>query len=515
MSYPVRLTIAGLLFVFGCAEATARLIERTVYVNLSDAELTCNTGINGCGGGWNFLQYLESIPLEPFVLNDGDSVRITVLFRDSGFRILFDPLNPIIWSRTHLVSTGQTGFTAKSGCRFGLLNENLEVATMGYSVVWGEVAPPNVTHCNSPGPQVIYDDYDKGGQQHGVLRGEVLWILDVESVDVAGFVLEYNDVESVSLPDFPDAPALPVEFGAFRLIFDPLVDMAGINPLVRSTGPTSIRLAWTEDAAAARGFRVESKAGECDSGNAWQVLADTDRETNAIEYAGLSPNSTYSFRYATHFGGGDLSPFSICVSTTTGQAGTPMTPLNLRASSRSNTSASLSWEDTSTNETSFKIFRKTGTADWTALKSVSMNTRSFIDTTATGNRNSARYSYDVRACNSMGCSKPNPAPELPFTPTNLIVATAGGVSLQWTDSSTAESGFQVQRKQGACDSAKPWVLGAFPEIHRNQTEFKDESAIPGSTYSYRVRAFSQGGPRSNAFSSASSPWSNCVSATAP
>ena len=71
------------------------------------------------------------------------------------------------------------------------------------------------------------------------------------------------------------------------------------------------------------------------------------------------------------------------------------------------------------------------------------------------------------------------------TPTSLTAslgATYNVINLSWTDTSTNETGFEVQRKASTGD----WVKIATTSA--NATTYQDANALPGTTYSYRVRA---------------------------
>jgi len=57
------------------------------------------------------------------------------------------------------------------------------------------------------------------------------------------------------------------------------------------------------------------------------------------------------------------------------------------------------------------------------------------------------------------------------------------IILTWTDNSTGESGFKIERKESG---------GQFAEIasvNANQTSYTDSGVKAGKTYSYRVRTF--------------------------
>ncbi len=100
-----------------------------------------------------------------------------------------------------------------------------------------------------------------------------------------------------------------------------------------------------------------------------------------------------------------------------------------------------------------------------------------------------------------GISVPPPPPTLPAIPSGLMVSlkTSSSVSLKWTDNSTDESGFRLQRSTNAT-SGFVQIAGAGA----NTTNFTDAGVNPSTTYFYRIQSYNATG---------SSDWSNTVSAT--
>ncbi|HVT87667.1 MAG TPA: NPCBM/NEW2 domain-containing protein [Tepidisphaeraceae bacterium] len=79
---------------------------------------------------------------------------------------------------------------------------------------------------------------------------------------------------------------------------------------------------------------------------------------------------------------------------------------------------------------------------------------------------------------------------VPDAPTNLQANVSGGtVNLTWTDKSSNEIGFRVDRKQGAGGN---W--GQIASLGANATSYPDATATPGVDYYYRVYAYNSGGP---------------------
>lgn len=91
---------------------------------------------------------------------------------------------------------------------------------------------------------------------------------------------------------------------------------------------------------------------------------------------------------------------------------------------------------------------------------------------------------------------------LPSAPTNLNGSAASGfVSLVWSDNSSNESSFAIERATGASGAFAP--IGSTGQ---DVAAFVDRSVTPGTTYRYRVAAVNASG---------TSVFSNIISVTAP
>jgi fibronectin type 3 domain-containing protein len=91
--------------------------------------------------------------------------------------------------------------------------------------------------------------------------------------------------------------------------------------------------------------------------------------------------------------------------------------------------------------------------DWASIGTAAANASTFSDTTARG---STRYEYRVIATNAVGDSSPSnqaegttPAAPAPAAPASLVATsvTPGAIQLSWSDASSNETGFRVQRRR--------------------------------------------------------------------
>jgi hypothetical protein len=90
-----------------------------------------------------------------------------------------------------------------------------------------------------------------------------------------------------------------------------------------------------------------------------------------------------------------------------------------------------------------------------------------------------------------------------FAPTNLTaVADTFAILLNWTDNSSNELGFYIERKNGDSLSVDPFVV--IDTVGTDVASYNDLGRTPNTTYTYRVQAFNLLGV---------SPYSNEVTAT--
>ena len=191
---------------------------------------------------------------------------------------------------------------------------------------------------------------------------------------------------------------------------------------------------------------------------------------------------------------------------------TPAAPSNLTARVASSSRIELAWTDNATSETAFAIERSLDGGDWVEIATAGQNATTYLDL---GLAADTRYSYRVRAMNPSGHSPYSNAAsattmreqsgggdpqQAPVAPSNLSATSTSPtrVDLSWTDSSSDENGFAIER---SADSGATWQ--EIATTGRNQTSYLDSGLSPDTTYSYRVRAYNSVGH---------SPYSNTASA---
>ena len=199
--------------------------------------------------------------------------------------------------------------------------------------------------------------------------------------------------------------------------------------------------------------------------------------TNAAAFPVQSPvQATY--------GGGNFDSYLLRITPVP-----PTAPSVLVASQPGNGSVQLNWVDTSTTETRFEIEKKTGAGPFSLLANANLNVQSYQDFAVAPN---TTYTYRVRAANADGTSAwTNEASATtgasiapPTSPNNLQVTVVSATqnNLTWTDRSSNETLFEVERK------IVPGTFETIASPGANTVSYSDTTLGPDSPVVYRVRA---------------------------
>jgi titin len=173
----------------------------------------------------------------------------------------------------------------------------------------------------------------------------------------------------------------------------------------------------------------------------------------------------------------------------------PAAPSALVATSNSSTQVDLTWSDNSNNETGFQIERSlTSGSGYALIATTAPNTTAYSNTGLAANTS---YFYRIRATNASGSSAYTAISNaitqpvtLPAAPTALkaIAASSTQINVSWTDASTNETGFQLERSS---TSGSDFTVIATPA--KNVVTFADGGLTPGTKYYYRLKAINEAG----------------------
>ena len=256
--------------------------------------------------------------------------------------------------------------------------------------------------------------------------------------------------------------------------------------------PKQVTLSWTDNATNESGFVIERST----NGGAFVQIAAPGSNANtgtvSITDTTVVAKMTYSYRIKAVRG--PVSSAYTNTATIT-LAAVPAAPSNLTASANTPERVTLTWMDNATNESGFIIQRSTNGGAFVQIATPGKRSRtgsvSYTDTNVVPNTN---YSYRVAAASTGGISAFTNTVSvrtlnlLGTPPTNLTAAISAPrqVTLTWTDNSTSETGFVIERS--ANGGAFVQIAAPGPRANTGTVTYTDTTVLAKTTYSYRVKA---------------------------
>ena len=254
----------------------------------------------------------------------------------------------------------------------------------------------------------------------------------------------------------------------------------------------SINLAWTDNSENESGFSIE-QSGQADT--VFVKIDTVDQNITSCLVTGLTLNTTYLYRISAFNDDGN-SGYSNIIEAKTFGLQPPEAPSSLDVFAITKNTLSLFWTDNANNEEGFYIDRSKSLADnFTRIAAVTSNVTTYTDSYLTPD---CIYFYRIRAFNEDGTSDFSDILEVktsslnsPDAPSSLKADTINynWLTLVWSDNSTNESGFRIER---TTDTNSVFIVLADidnPDI----TEYTDMGLTDNTTYYYRVQAYNDDG----------------------
>ncbi len=244
-----------------------------------------------------------------------------------------------------------------------------------------------------------------------------------------------------------------------------------------------IALSWADNSSNESGFKIERSS----DGVSYAEIATV--EANFYEDSGLIQDKKYFYRVKA-FNAGGVSEASNVAAALIPSA--PRKIIGLKAVAGSE-KVELSWTASDSNGTiRYQVYRAESNGEFSPLLdwSATLAENNFADLHV---ENGVQYSYIVTALNESGeglksdqvTAMPNSTPRKPGA---VLVSPKMGSStkliVQWTDASSNENGFKIERKNAHA--------GSYAEIGRtlaNINSFESAGLEQGQSYVYRVSAF--------------------------
>ncbi|HEX6629032.1 MAG TPA: fibronectin type III domain-containing protein [Gemmatimonadaceae bacterium] len=254
----------------------------------------------------------------------------------------------------------------------------------------------------------------------------------------------------------------------------------------------AISLSWTDNSADEQGFNIERAPDVGGVAGTYAQIASVGANVRTYSNTGLEVNVRYWYRVVAYnvVGPSGYSNESSAI------LATPNAPSALVGTAFSGTRIDLSWTDNSTDESGFRVERAPdvgGVAGaYTLIASVAANVVTYSNTTSLVA--GTTYWYRVSAYNTIGASAYSTAISAatllgPRPPTALSATAASGtrINLAWTDNSTDESGFRVERAPDV--NGAPGTFTLIASVAANVTTYGNTGLVIGTRYWYRVRAY--------------------------
>lgn len=267
----------------------------------------------------------------------------------------------------------------------------------------------------------------------------------------------------------------------------PLAEAQPTGLTATAVSTTQIILAWTDNATAETGYRVESSP----DGALWSTRATIAANSTSYQDTTLTCGETRHYRVIA-LGEVDSNYSDTATATAEVCPGPPAAPSDLAGVGVSPTTISLSWTDNSNNETKF-VLERSNNSQFNAGGNVqsfdiAANATAFDDTAAATACDTTRH-YRLRAVNANGESvyvsataKTLECP--PATPSITVTTNVHTLTVGWSAVSGA-TGYKVERLNP--------TTSLWEQIATTTTTSHADVLSCGQTRNYRVRATNAGG----------------------
>jgi len=323
---------------------------------------------------------------------------------------------------------------------------------------------------------------------------------------------------------------------------------------------TQIELSWSDNSTNEDGFKIERSL----DGSGWLEIAGTDKDIAQYIDSSLAPETTYYYRVRAFNSVGDSGYSNTAYATTDATpiaqditAGGEILGAGVVSGTYNNTwyddgtvesvterqsggrpssrysylehtwtftvppgSATFylnAWSNQSTDNDSFRFAYSVDNTNFTDMVSVAggddatgwysyilppgISGTVYVRVTDT-DRTAGNLNLDTVSVDQMYFLVEQAAGNPPAAPSGLTAAAVSGqIDLNWTDNSTDEYGFEIER---SADNGTNWDVLAT--VAADSQAYADTGLTPETTYDYRVRAFNGAGY---------SGYSNIASATTP
>jgi titin len=203
--------------------------------------------------------------------------------------------------------------------------------------------------------------------------------------------------------------------------------------------------------------------------------------------SGLEQNTSYGYEVIARNSSGQSPPATVAIRTVSLE---PAAPINLQATALSSSEIRITWQDTASNETGFRVEQLVAaTGTYVQVGAAGANGTSC---TITGLLPNTRYVFRVCAVNGsfLGCSTTTTSAttlaQVSLAPPSGLKTfniTATSIGVTWVDNSSGETGFRIELMVNGVFTTKGTTAA-------NTQNFAITGLQPNTTYEFRVCAVS-------------------------
>lgn len=286
-----------------------------------------------------------------------------------------------------------------------------------------------------------------------------------------------------------DQSVLSSEYGLSSMHF---ISSAYIMPITVPVKPiglvatvlskNSISLTWTDNSDNEASFIIQRSL----NGTTWTEVGTVNENITSYIDNGLSPSTSYQYRIIARNAFGNSLPSTKKTATTLPEV--PVAPSNLLGVV-SGLDVSLTWTYDVNSQNEFIVERSVyGSKVWSQIATIAAQTTSYNDI---GLSSATRYEYRVKAFNLSNQSEysnivdvtTSAAPDAPLEFVGFADNQNGYIEFMWSDL-TDETGYILERSS---DGGSTW--SELANIAADEFSYKDYTATPGVSYSYRIKGY--------------------------
>jgi hypothetical protein len=272
--------------------------------------------------------------------------------------------------------------------------------------------------------------------------------------------------DSVGVPLGSTAPAPPTNLALLALSED------------------SVRVSWDYGSSRPDRFKIERRRFDQQG---FAVADSVDGSTSSFSDASLDSLTEYFYQVRASSEGVESQPAGPLSVTTL-----PPRPSSLSARDSTRSGVFLTWRYPSIEPSQFRVWRRDVTIGgaWERIQSLDGSERTCFDGEVSRN---TTYAYAIDAAIAEVWSKRSDLATItvglgiPLTPAGLLATAEGSdrIRLTWTDQSSNEERFEIERRQGQGDFNIIGAVGANIEEYIDSVELRSRTE-----YAYRIRAVS-------------------------